>query len=34
VLAAAHPGDQITLSVIRSAQEQTVKLTLGELPGN
>ena len=34
VLAAAHPGDQITLSVIRGAQEQTVKLTLGELPGN
>jgi S1-C subfamily serine protease len=33
VLAAAHPGDQITLSVIRATQELTVKLTLGELPG-
>jgi S1-C subfamily serine protease len=32
VLAAAHPGDQIALSVIRDGQEQTVKLTLGELP--
>jgi putative serine protease PepD len=34
VLAAADPGDQITLSVVRGAQELTVKLTLGELPGN
>jgi S1-C subfamily serine protease len=33
-LAAAHPGDQITLSVVRGPQELTVKLTLGELPGN
>ena len=32
-LAAAHPGDQVTLSVVRGAQELTVKLTLGELPG-
>jgi S1-C subfamily serine protease len=32
VLAAADPGDQITLSVIRDGQEQTMKLTLGELP--
>ena len=34
VLAAADPGDQITLSVVRGAQDLTVKLTLGELPGN
>ncbi|HEY1670095.1 MAG TPA: trypsin-like peptidase domain-containing protein [Trebonia sp.] len=33
-LAAAHPGDQLTLSVVRGAQELTVRLTLGELPGN
>ena len=32
VLAAAHPGDQITLSVLREAQDLTVKVTLGELP--
>jgi len=32
VLAAAHPGEQVTLSIIRDGQEQTVKLTLGELP--
>ena len=32
VLAAADPGDQITLSVTRDGQEQTIKLTLGELP--
>jgi S1-C subfamily serine protease len=34
VLAAADPGDQITLTVIRATQELTVKLTLGELPGS
>jgi S1-C subfamily serine protease len=34
VLAAAHPGDQLTLSVERGGQELTVKLTLGELPGS
>jgi S1-C subfamily serine protease len=34
VLAAAHPGEQITLSIIRDGQEQTMKLTLGELPAN
>ena len=34
VLAAADPGDQLSLSVIRAGQELTVKLTLGELPGN
>lgn len=33
-LAAAHPGDQITLSVTRGGgQETDVKLTLGQLPG-
>jgi S1-C subfamily serine protease len=32
VLAAAHPGDQLTLSVTRGTQELTVHLTLGELP--
>jgi S1-C subfamily serine protease len=31
-LAAAHPGEQITLAVIRDGQELTVELTLGELP--
>ncbi len=34
VLAAVDPGDQLTLSVVRGGQELTVKLTLGELPGN
>jgi S1-C subfamily serine protease len=34
VLAAARPGDQLTLSVERAGQELTVKLTLGELPGS
>lgn len=33
LLAAARPGDQVTLSVVRGAQELTVKVTLGELPG-
>jgi S1-C subfamily serine protease len=33
-LAAADPGDQLTLSVTRAGQELTVKLTLGQLPGN
>src|SRR3984885_11312790 len=33
-LAAAHPGGQLTLSVVRGAQALTVKLTLGELPGS
>ena len=32
-LAAAHPGDQLTLTAGRGAQELTVELTLGELPG-
>jgi S1-C subfamily serine protease len=32
-LAAAHPGDQITLSVTRGDQQTDVKLTLGQLPG-
>jgi S1-C subfamily serine protease len=34
VLAAARPGDQLTHSVTRGGQQLTVKLTLGELPGN
>jgi S1-C subfamily serine protease len=34
VLAAADPGDQLTLSVERGGQELTVKLTLGELPAS
>jgi S1-C subfamily serine protease len=34
VLAAARPGDELTLSLLRNAQELTVKLTLGELPGS
>jgi S1-C subfamily serine protease len=33
-LAAAHPGDRITLAVVHEAQERTVQVTLGELPGN
>jgi S1-C subfamily serine protease len=32
-LAAAHPGDQITLSVTQSGRETDIKLTLGQLPG-
>jgi len=34
VLAAAHPGDQLTLSVQRGTQALTVQLTLGELPAS
>ena len=34
VLAAADPGDQITLTAVRGTQELTVKLTLGELPAS
>ena len=34
VLAAARPGDPLSLSVERGGQELTVKLTLGELPGS
>jgi S1-C subfamily serine protease len=33
-LAAAHPGDEITLSVVREAQNLTVKVTLGQLPAS
>jgi S1-C subfamily serine protease len=33
-LAAAHPGERLTLSVVRGAQDLTVRLTLGELPAN
>jgi S1-C subfamily serine protease len=32
VLAAAHPGEKLTLEVIRDQQELTIPLTLGELP--
>jgi S1-C subfamily serine protease len=34
VLAAARPGDQLTLSVQRGGEELTFQLTLGELPGS
>jgi S1-C subfamily serine protease len=34
VLAGVRPGDQVTLSVVHGAQELTVKVTLGEFPGN
>jgi S1-C subfamily serine protease len=34
VLAAAHPGDRLTVSVLRGAQDLTVQVTLGELPGS
>jgi S1-C subfamily serine protease len=33
-LAAARPGDQLILTVIRGTQHQAVTLTLGELPGS
>jgi S1-C subfamily serine protease len=33
-LAAAHPGDNLTLDVTRGTQELTVTLTLGELPAS
>ncbi len=33
VLAAAQPGDQVTVTVSRDGQERTVDVTLGELPG-
>ena len=33
VLAAADPGDQLTVAVTRGGQEMDVKLTLGQLPG-
>ena len=33
-LATAHPGDEITLSVVRAAQDLTVKVTLGQLPAS
>ena len=33
-LAAARPGDEITLTVARGAEHLTVKLTFGELPGS
>ena len=34
ILAAAHPGDQLTLSVVRAAQSLTMTVTLGELPAS
>src|ERR1700722_5831498 len=34
VLAAAHPGDRLTLEIARGTGQLTVSLTLGELPGN
>jgi S1-C subfamily serine protease len=34
VLAAAHPGDHLTLEIARGTGQLTVNLTLGELPGN
>ena len=34
VLAAAHPGDHLTLEIARGTGQLTVSLTLGELPGN
>jgi S1-C subfamily serine protease len=34
VLAAAHPGEQLALSVLRATQELTIQVTLGELPGS
>jgi S1-C subfamily serine protease len=34
VLAAADPGEKLTLEITRAGQQLTVPLTLGELPGN
>jgi len=33
-LAAAQPGDQVTVTVSRDGQDRTVQVTLGELPGS
>ena len=33
-LAAAHPGQDVTLTVTRGTQDLTVRVTLGELPGS
>jgi len=34
VLAAAQPGDKVTVTVSRDGQERTIAVTLGELPGS
>ena len=34
VLAGAQPADKITLTITRGCQDQTVQVTLGELPGS
>ena len=33
-LAAASPGDEVTMTVTRDGEEKTVRVTLGELPGS
>ncbi len=33
-LAAAKPGDKVTVTISRAGQDQDVKVTLGELPGS
>jgi S1-C subfamily serine protease len=33
-LAAAQPGEQVTLTVARGTEHLTVQVTLGELPGS
>lgn len=33
-LAAARPGQQLTVAITRGAQQLTVRVTLGELPGS
>ncbi len=33
-LAAASPGDKVTVTVSRSGEQKTVQVTLGELPGS
>ena len=33
-LAAARPGDKVTVTVSRDGQDRTVQVTLGELPGS
>jgi S1-C subfamily serine protease len=33
-VAAAQPGDKVTVTVSRDGQDRTVQVTLGELPGS
>jgi S1-C subfamily serine protease len=33
-LAAAEPGDKVTVTISRDGQDRNVQVTLGELPGS